>query len=335
MRIQHRIIVAAAAAVLTQTPAAAQIRGRTGAGESSRSRTSSTAVATSDADTRSLLGLALGVSGTDRYTLGLLVTDVVRGSSAAAAGIDEGSRVAELNGIDLRLSQSDVGDRDVADAIQRRLARSLRTVQPGATVRARFYEGSRLRAVSLRAAGSPTVAQSAKESGMVVGVFTDKAPPPASLAEIMKTISLLQGQLKRLSESDSASGMNEALVAAERDMGGVRQRLSDAEAVQRRRAVSTRGQSDEAQGETVAGLRLAPVTDDLAAYFGEGSQNGLLVVEADASWAPVRAGDIILRVDDMAVNRERLRDAHDSRDPTRVSLLRRFRQVTVTLHERE
>ena len=334
MRIQHRIIVAAAAAVLTQTPAAAQIRGRTGAGESSRSsRTSSTAVATSDADTRSLLGLALGVSGTDRDTLGLLVTDVVRGSTAAAAGIDEGTRVAELNGIDLRLSPGDVGDRDVADAVQRRLARSLRAVQPGATVRARFYEGSRLRAVSLRASGSSTVAQSGTDK--IAGAFSDKAPPPASLAEIMKTMSLLQGQLKRLSESDSASGMNEALVAAERDMGGVRQRLSDAEAVQRRRAISTRGQSDEAQGETVAGLRLAPVTDDLAAYFGEGSQNGLLVVEADASWAPVRAGDIILRVDDMAVSRERLRDAHDSRDPTRVSLLRRFRQVTVTLHERE
>jgi hypothetical protein len=129
--------------------------------------------------------------------------------------------------------------------------------------------------------------------------------------------------------------MNEALVAAERDVGGVRQRLSDADAVQRRRSMSARAQSDETQGDAVAGLRLAPVTDDLAAYFGEGSQNGLLVVEADASWAPIHAGDIILRVDDMAVSRERLRDAHESRDPTRVSLLRRFRQVTVTLHERE
>jgi len=333
MRIQHRIIVVAAAAVLTQTPAAAQIRGRT-SGESGRSsRTPGVTVATNDADTRSLLGLALGVSGTDRDTLGLLVTEVVRGSSAAAAGIDEGTRVAELNGIDLRLSPGDVGDRDVADAVQRRLARSLRAVQPGATVRARFYEGSRLRAVSLRASGSSTVAQSGTDK--IAGAFSDKTPPPATLAEITKTMSLLQGQLKRLAESDSASGMNEALTTAERDLGVLRQRLNEADAAQRRRAMSTRGQNDDTQGDAVAGLRLAPVTDDLAAYFGEGSQNGLLVVEADASWAPIHAGDIILRVDDMAVSRERLRDAHESRDPTRVSLLRRFRQVTVTLHERE
>jgi len=200
-------------------------------------------------------------------------------------------------------------------------------------VRARFYEGSRLRAVSLRASGSSTVAQSGTDK--IAGAFSDKTPPPATLAEITKTMSLLQGQLKRLAESDSASGMNEALTTAERDLGVLRQRLNEADAAQRRRAMSTRGQNDDTQGDAVAGLRLAPVTDDLAAYFGEGSQNGLLVVEADASWAPIHAGDIILRVDDMAVSRERLRDAHESRDPTRVSLLRRFRQVTVTLHERE
>jgi S1-C subfamily serine protease len=77
------------------------------------------------------------------------------------------------------------------------------------------------------------------------------------------------------------------------------------------------------------------VSDDLADYFGEGSERGLLVLQAESSWDPIRAGDVILTVDGSAATADRLRDLADSRRPVRVELLRRRRQMTVTLHDRE
>jgi hypothetical protein len=86
---------------------------------------------------------------------------------------------------------------------------------------------------------------------------------------------------------------------------------------------------------TVPGLRVIPVGDELAVYFGDGSELGQLVLEADASWRPLRVGDVILRLDGVAADVDALRDAATSRVPVRVELLRRKRQVTVTLHARE
>ena len=79
------------------------------------------------------------------------------------------------------------------------------------------------------------------------------------------------------------------------------------------------------------GLTLSPVSDDLADYFGDGSERGLLVLQADASWSPIRNGDVILSVDGAPVTADRLRAALDSRQSARIELLRRRRQMTVSL----
>jgi hypothetical protein len=83
--------------------------------------------------------------------------------------------------------------------------------------------------------------------------------------------------------------------------------------------------------ERLRGLRVTIVSDELEPYFGEGSARGLLVLEADESWAPIRTGDVIVRVDGAPATKESLRDALDSRRGTEVVLLRRRRSLIVTL----
>ncbi|MEP7343625.1 MAG: PDZ domain-containing protein [Gemmatimonadaceae bacterium] len=80
-----------------------------------------------------------------------------------------------------------------------------------------------------------------------------------------------------------------------------------------------RGDSDDAEGTIwINGLKLTKVEGDLASYFGDGSERGLLVLGTSDEWAGVREGDVILRVDGRAVRegdgvsvQVRGRDGHD------------------------
>ena len=86
-------------------------------------------------------------------------------------------------------------------------------------------------------------------------------------------------------------------------------------------------------GETLwlGGLRLARVDGELASYFGDGSERGLLVLGLGDDWSGIREGDVILRLDGRAVRdgsrgiRVQLTDgpAH------RVELLRSGKRLTV------
>ena len=63
---------------------------------------------TTEPDSRATLGIAVSLSGTIRDTLGVLVSSVVPGSPADRAGIQERDRIAEVNGMSLRVSREDV-----------------------------------------------------------------------------------------------------------------------------------------------------------------------------------------------------------------------------------
>src|SRR3954465_3854861 len=56
-----------------------------------------------------------------RDTLGLLVSSVTRGSPAEKAGIEEGNRIAAINGVNLKLAAADIGDPDMESLMTRRL----------------------------------------------------------------------------------------------------------------------------------------------------------------------------------------------------------------------
>ena len=65
-------------------------------------------------------------------------------------------------------------------------------------------------------------------------------------------------------------------------------------------------------------------------------ERGLLVLEVDASWEPIRPGDVILRANGMRVyGIDRLRRELDPRQENTVEVLRKGRSLTLTIAARD
>jgi hypothetical protein len=315
------------------------------------------------ADTRALLGIAVGTSGTDRDTLGLLVTQVLRDGPGDRAGIDEGNRLAEIDGVSLRLDPADVGRSSATDVVMRRLTRALRGMQSGEQATLRIFGAGKFRNVNVQlgsAAGASTIATApvtvptptpppttltlpthASSSGGASSVsdLTMPRSTGGTVDGVVQALGDLQAQLRRLSDDEATPAFSDSLAQMARDLGALQRRLRTAQADQRRRSEDSGAllmrRGTTSSGNDVPGLSLSAVSDDLSDYFGDGSDRGLLVLQADASWSPIRNGDVILTVDGAQVTASRLRDAHDARQPVRIELLRRRRQMTVTLNGRE
>jgi S1-C subfamily serine protease len=90
--------------------------------------------------------------------------------------------------------------------------------------------------------------------------------------------------------------------------------------------------SGEAYTLTMPGLKLTKVTGDLAEYFGDGSERGLLVVDAEGPWEGLRPGDIMLSVNGRLVRTGD--DATVTYDPGRTNtivVLRKGRRTTIEI----
>lgn len=99
---------------------------------------------------RAVIGVTTSGASNNRDTLGLLVSSVRPGSPAEKAGIEEGNRIASVNGVSLRLSSADVGDYDMANVMTRRLTRELDKLHPGDEVDLRVYANGQTKAVKVR-----------------------------------------------------------------------------------------------------------------------------------------------------------------------------------------
>lgn len=99
---------------------------------------------------RAVIGVATSVSTGVRDTLGLLVSAVTRNGPAERAGIEEGNRIAMINGISLKLATADVGDPDMERLMSRRLTRELDKVKPGDEVELRVYGAGQTRSLKVR-----------------------------------------------------------------------------------------------------------------------------------------------------------------------------------------
>jgi S1-C subfamily serine protease len=99
---------------------------------------------------RAVIGVSTSTSTGSRDTLGLLVSSVTRGSPAEKAGIEEGNRIAAINGVNLKLATADVGDPDMERLMNRRLVRELDKVKPGDDVDLRVYSSGQTRAVKIK-----------------------------------------------------------------------------------------------------------------------------------------------------------------------------------------
>lgn len=340
----YKTLVAVAALLSSAAPNAVQAQLRRFPADPAPRRANTTNSADTGApDVRALLGISLGSSGTERDTLGLLVTQVTRDGPADRAGIDEGNRIAEIDGLSLRLDPSDIGRSEASDAMMRRLTRTLRGLREGEPTNLRVFSGGRFRSVQVQVARVPnaavTTAPTAPTAPTAVAIAGEPANRANTVSGAIQVLADLQMQLRRLADDENGSPLGDSLLQASRDVGAIQRRLRSTQADQQRRRNDDSGDRALARRGNnigdVPGLSLSPVSDDLADYFGDGSERGLLVLQADASWAPIRNGDVLLSVDGAQVTADRLRTALDSRQPVRIELLRRRRQVTVTLGGRE
>lgn len=106
---------------------------------------------------RAVLGISLGGNGSRRDTLGVLVVGVANEGPAARAGIDEGDRVAAINGVDLRVASEDAGDWQASNARINRLYRAMDSVKAGDAVELRVYSNGQTRTVRVEAAKASDV----------------------------------------------------------------------------------------------------------------------------------------------------------------------------------
>jgi serine protease Do len=110
-----------------------------------------------DESPRAALGVSTSATGTARDTLGLLITSVTRGGPAEKAGLEEGNRLAAINGVSLRAAAADVEDYESSGALSRRLVRELTKVKPGDEVELRVYRDGRTQPVKVRTVSSDSL----------------------------------------------------------------------------------------------------------------------------------------------------------------------------------
>lgn len=99
---------------------------------------------------RASLGIGLGSSASKRDTLGILVSSLATDGPAEKAGIEEGDRIAAINGVDLRVAREDVGDWAASSARMRRLTRELEKLKAGDEVELRVYRSGQSRIVKVK-----------------------------------------------------------------------------------------------------------------------------------------------------------------------------------------
>jgi S1-C subfamily serine protease len=78
------------------------------------------------------------------------VSSVTPGGPAEKAGIEEGNRLAAVNGVNLKLNPADVDDWDMSSMMSRRLTRELGKLKPGDDVELRVYSGGQTRVVKVK-----------------------------------------------------------------------------------------------------------------------------------------------------------------------------------------
>jgi predicted metalloprotease with PDZ domain len=99
---------------------------------------------------RAVIGVTTSGAATSRDTLGVLVSSVRSGSPAEKAGLEEGNRIASVNGVSLKLNPADVGDPDMAGVMTRRLTRELDKLKPGDEVDLRVYASGQTKTVKIK-----------------------------------------------------------------------------------------------------------------------------------------------------------------------------------------
>jgi S1-C subfamily serine protease len=126
---------------------------------------------------RAVIGVTTTNASSTRDTLGVLVSTVRAGSPAEKAGIEEGNRIASINGVSLKLAASDVGDDEMAGVLSRRLTRELDKLNPGDEVDLRVYASGQYKSVKVK-----TVSAAAMRQARSTAINDDRATLGINLA---------------------------------------------------------------------------------------------------------------------------------------------------------
>jgi S1-C subfamily serine protease len=155
MRHIHLLAISAATLAATATAAAAQDRGS----DAVRAPTARTFIfdGQDSQSPRAALGVGTSSTGTARDTLGLMITSVTRGGPAEKAGLEEGNRIAAINGVSLRANAADLEDYETGNTLSRRLVRELSKAKPGDEVELRVYRDGRSQTMKVRTVSSDSL----------------------------------------------------------------------------------------------------------------------------------------------------------------------------------
>ena len=183
-----------------------------------------------DDENRAVIGVSTS-TGSKRDTLGVLVTAVTAGGPAERAGIEEGNRIAAINGVNLRLAPVDTGDWEMSSAMSRRLTRELGKVKPGDEVELRVYAGGQTRSVRVKTVAADSLYPSSRRArsdrseraalgvslggggskrdtlGVLVLGLDDDGPAAKAGLEEGNRIAAINGVDLRVSREDAGDGM--------------------------------------------------------------------------------------------------------------------------------
>ena len=101
-------------------------------------------------DDRPTIGASLGGFPSPRDTLGVFIISVAEDGPLAKAGVFEGSRIASINGVDLRVPSADVGDEFMTSSRVRRLTREVEKLEAGGNAELRVYSNGQYRNVTVK-----------------------------------------------------------------------------------------------------------------------------------------------------------------------------------------
>ncbi len=155
---RHTQLLAASAAMLAMAvPASAQVKTAPAPRAEIAGPDSRAFLLDRDEAPRAALGINTSSTGTRRDTLGLLITQIVRGGPAEKAGLEEGNRIAAINGVSLRANAADIDDYESAGTLSRRLVRELEKAKPGDEVELRIYREGRTQSMRVRTVSSDSL----------------------------------------------------------------------------------------------------------------------------------------------------------------------------------
>ena len=280
----------------------------------------------SERENRAAIGISFG-GASPRDSLGLFVEQVTPGGPAEKAGIEEGNRIASINGTDVRVPAAEAGNGMLVWGKQSRLQRVLNAVKAGDVIDLRVYANGTFKNVKVTTVkastlwkddnwGSmggmnfmygegpminiapmppmPPMAPMAPMAPMKIRV----EPPPSMDGTTMSCTTTADGNVQCTNQVEKTS---RAMRDAERAYAKASYAYAYSPSTSWGRGMGSGSGSGEMN---FGGLRLAPVTPGLASYFGAGSEKGLVVLAAPDDWKPLQAGDVVLSVNGKAVSRE-------------------------------